>query len=105
MATYQELFVLRNGSTGILGRFIIALERAATAVVREDPASPGHAERMEFAKRALIDEARGQHYASVIMRLAIAENETLQNQGVAISDADIQTIINTYAPLLIAAGV
>lgn len=104
MATYQELHILRTHS-GLLSRFVVAVEIAASQIVSEDPQTENHAARMDWAKRALLQDAKSQYYATIILRLAVAENGALQEAGPAASDNDVQFIVNSYLPKLVAASV
>ncbi len=104
MATYEQLFVLRQDGK-LLGRFVVAVEIAATQIVHEDGAQPKAAERMTWAKRAILAESQSQRYASTILKLAVAENSVLQEQGADVTDNDIQFIVNSYLTRLVDAGV
>lgn len=104
MATYEELFVLRQDGR-LLGRFVVAVEIAATQVVNEDASQDKSAERQAWAKRAILAESQSQRYASTILKLAVAENATLQEKGAEVTDGDIQFIVNSYLSRLVSAGV
>lgn len=105
MASYSELFVLRSGDTGLLGRFIIAVERAAVAIIHEDPATTDHASRMSWATRAVLQDAKSQLYAASILKLAIAESGAQLSGASAITDEAIQSIVDLWVPKLAAVGV
>ena len=53
MATYEELHELANDST-LLGRISVAVAVAAVAISTEDGATANHANRLLWAKEALI---------------------------------------------------
>lgn len=94
----------------LLSRFTAAVWAAATAIVLEDPATPQHANRVDWAKRTLLLD-KAQTYAGIVMKLAFSENATfraalpLQDNGSAIGDADIQATVATYVPKFVAASV
>lgn len=94
----------------LLSRFTAAVWAAATTIVTEDGATPQHAARIDWAKRALLLD-KAQTYASIVMRLAFSENATLrallplQDNGAGIADADIQASVAAYVPKFVAAGV
>lgn len=104
MATYQDLFVLRTEGS-LIGRAVIAVERAAAQVINEDPLTPNHATRIAWAIKVIGPNAMSQMYATIVLRWAVAENQTLQDQGTAIDDASVQFIVNSYLPRVVAAGV
>jgi hypothetical protein len=110
MANLKDMFLAAQSSE-LLARFTPAIWKAATDIVNEDPATQAHAARVAWAKRSLIEDGKSQAYAFVIMRLAFSENVTLRNawspqdNGAAITDTDIQSVVSTYVPKLIAAGV
>jgi hypothetical protein len=103
MATYQERYVMRTES-GLLARFVVAIEIAAAQIISEDPQTENHTDRMAWAKRALLQDAKSQSYATIVLRLAVAENGALQESGVNATDSDVQFIVNSYIGKLVATG-
>lgn len=99
----------QNGQ--VIARLTAAIWKAATDIVNEDTQTAQHAARLDWAKRALVVDGKAQSYAFIISRLAFSENTTLQNAwspqtyDEAITDGDLQFVVNGYVPKLVAAGV
>lgn len=106
MATYEQIAVKRNDST-LIQRFTVAVEIAAASVFQEDPATESHAERLAWAKRAFLVESRSQDYATRIMKLALALNAGIVDAVFAavITDAQIQSVVNSYVNPLALEGI
>lgn len=99
MATYAQMFVMRQ-SPELLARFVIAVEKAAYDITNEDPATPQHAQRIAFARRILMDDAGAQKWARRALCLAVVSNQALQDNGNAVTDSDVQFIVNSIIGLL-----
>lgn len=67
-----------------------ALWRAANVVMREDTGTPNHAQRLAWAKETLRGPT--QQMTSVITR--VSTTGAVYNTGAAVSDDDLQTIVN-----------
>lgn len=110
MITLQGAFQAAQSSE-LIARFTAAVWKASTDIVHEDPATPQHAQRIDWAKRALVSNGQAQSYAFIITRLTFSENTTLQdkwmqdNSGISITDGDIQFVVNSYAQLLAVSAV
>lgn len=103
MATYAQIYLLRNDGE-LLSRFVVAVEKAAADILVEAPATTNHAERIAWAKRVILETNRSQEYATRIMRVALQQNQALQDNGNASTDAAIQSLVNGYAAQLAVAG-
>lgn len=104
MATYLETWNLRQ-STSLANRFTVAVERAAWGVVKEDASVPNHAERMEWAKRMLVSAPSSEECGRAVLRIGLQAAPALATQGEAISDPDIQSIVEGLVTKLALAGV
>jgi hypothetical protein len=100
----KENFALVMNGGELLARFTAAIWQAAVDIVNEAPATQNHAERIAWAKRAVLVDGKAQHYAAVVMRMAVCENGTLQAQGNDVADSDIQFIVNSYVAKLVQAA-
>jgi hypothetical protein len=103
MALIDNFGLVMNGGE-ILARFTAAVWQAAVDIVNEAPATQNHAERIAWAKRAVLVDGKAQHYAALILRMAVCENTTLQTLGNDVTDSDIQFIVNSYVAKLVAAS-
>lgn len=101
MGLKQNFALVMNGGE-LLSRFTAAIWQAAVDIVNEAQATPNHADRIAWAKRAVLADGKAQHYAAVVMRMAVCENATLQTLGKDVSDSDIQFIVNSYIAKLVA---
>lgn len=101
--TYTELFALRDGAKW-LPQFVVATERAAAAIMAEPPATTNHAARVAWASKALFDPMKSRGYASMMMRFALAVDETMQAGGV-LTDEQVQAMVTSYVPAVVASAV
>lgn len=86
---YLDLYKLVNDAP-FQHRVQFALWRAANVVMREDVGTPNHAQRLVWAKEALRGPT--QQMTSVITR--VAATGAVYNTGAAVSDDDLQAIVN-----------
>jgi hypothetical protein len=98
MATYSELFQLSLDPT-LVQRMTVAVAVAADTIRLEDAATPYHAERVQWAKRALQNP---DNMARQCLLCALAQNRTLtQAQVAAATDAALQAAIDDAIQLLV----
>lgn len=98
MATYAELDDLTTDVT-LMKRVRAAVAIAAEAIRVEDPGTANHAERMAFAKRALLN-VDGTARSLMWLLLAMNKDFTVaQIQGA--SDAALQTAVNNAVEVLL----
>lgn len=100
---YSHKFVLRHDSD-LLARLVVATERAAAAIIGEDPATPDHATRWTWAVKAILDPTKTQCYASAILRYAVAADALGKQDGAALTDDQLQAIVAGAVPTLVASG-
>lgn len=100
MATYIEIFNLRFESTNLRTRAVVAVAKAAQDILNEDPSTTNHTARIAWARQALQDTAR----TADAMLWGLVGNATIQANGEASPDGDIQFVINSLVDQF-AAGV
>jgi hypothetical protein len=93
MATYTELYNLYASGSSLLARFEVACMVAAHNILNESAGTPNHANRVIWANAVLEDSKA---MSNRMLRRAISSNATLQAQGEAISDNDVQYICNSF---------
>jgi hypothetical protein len=86
MALQDEQITAENSV--LLGRVIAAVLRVAAEYHLESPATPGHAERAELARRVLMDR-QAPKYGSAILRIAVATIPALQQPGANVPDQNV----------------
>lgn len=72
-------------------RIAAAVASAANDILNEDPGTTNHAERVVWAKAAMKD-AEG---SAEQMLWSVVQNPTIQTNGLASSDNDIQFVVNS----------
>ena len=98
MATYLELFSLRNNSD-LVNRVAVACVIAADEVRTEDPLTEYHTERLSWAAKAMNNPLRE---AKRMLWTLLASNSTIAINGIlSASDSEIQTQVNAA---VVAAG-
>lgn len=96
MATYQELYDLAN-DTALLNRVATAVVMATETIRTEAPATTNHANRLLWAKAAMLNPAS---YAVAMLRAALAQNAGLTKAQIqAASDASLQTAITNVVDI------
>jgi hypothetical protein len=86
----QETYKLRYQDADFKGRVIAAIAKFAQDVESEDPTTPNHANRLNYAQMWL---AQVEGTADNIMWAVVAQ-APIQASGTATSDADIQGVVN-----------
>lgn len=97
MATYAELSDL-TGDAVFQKRVRFAVLRAAYDVRNEDPATPDHDDRVNWAARVL-DDSQQIDYGRVAIGVVL--NPAIGAAGAAATDADIQFQVNSMVPELV----
>lgn len=92
-----DLYNAWAGQSGLLkAKFMGACLKAAYDILNEDAGTTNHANRVTWANVMLsgtVAEAESQ--AMQHLRYAIASNATLQSAGDAVTDNDVQYIVNS----------
>lgn len=89
MATYEEIYNLRNSS--LVNRVEVAVAKAAYDVRNEVPETANHANRIIWAASALVDPKTRANE----MMWQVLSNATIQASGQASTDNDIQFVVNS----------
>jgi hypothetical protein len=88
-------------NTAFIDRVMMAMLREAQTVSTEDAATPGHAQRAQWATQVARDPA---HYAAR-MALAVASDPNTSGVGLDSSDADlwytVKSLWNLYAGVIL----
>ena len=92
MATYTELFDLRNDST-LKNKITVACIVAAETIRTESGATPNHANRMLWAKDVFANP--GLESDRMLMAVLAQNKNATVAQITSASDATIQTAVNT----------
>lgn len=88
---YRELFWLMESDTDLYRKEVVAVFKAATDIIVEDPQTANHANRVAWAQAALLDpKAKANE-----MRLSVLQNATIQTLGDASTDNDVQFVVNS----------
>jgi hypothetical protein len=89
MATLSQIYSLMSGAPD-LERFIAARAKASWDVLNEDAGTNNHANRLAWAKATLDDTTarKSKEY------MRFLSNATIQNNGTASTDGDIQFVVN-----------
>lgn len=90
MATYSEIYNLRHESISLRNRAEVAVVTAAQNVLNEDPGVTNHANRALWSHWALKNSKK----AAGQMMWGLVGNATIQSNGDASTDADIQFVID-----------
>lgn len=98
MASYRDLYNLWQMGGELQARFEVACIIAAGQILNEDQLTPYHAERVAWANQVLKDDSGTM--ARKMLRRAISNNASLQEMGQAVSDSDIQFIVNSNINLI-----
>lgn len=91
----QETYKLRYQDPDFKGRVVAAIARVAQGITNEDPATPNHVNRLNYAQMwfAQLDGvAEG-------MLWSVVNADSIQATGTASDDATIQAVVD---PILIA---
>lgn len=91
-----------DGTSDLFKRFQAACLIAARDIKAEDPGTPMHERRMEWADAILQSEPVQSSFRVLRhLRYAIATNAAFQSAGAAITDNDIQFIVNSQVNALL----
>jgi hypothetical protein len=105
MSAYTNDYKLRYETPSFQQQIEVAIVTAAQAIVNEATNTADHANRMIWAQWAL-DNSNG---AAISFLWACAMNSTIQQSftadptGGSINDGDVQYVINSYLPTVLAA--
>lgn len=91
MATLSELYSIYQPNGELYKRFEAASVKTACAVLNESEATENHANRLAFAKKVLLNPRQ---YAQQYFRLWMS-NTTVQTNGDATTDSDIEYVVAT----------
>ena len=99
MATYKELFDIYSDGA-LLSKITIAVAKASSDVISEDPLTPNHAERLAWAQAGIKDP--GPHATEMAMSVLLQNQaQTVDYIENTLSDTDLQnqvnSLINTFA--------
>lgn len=95
MATLEQMFTLRYQSPRLKARVTAALAKAAHDVLNEAATVANHSLRVRWARAVLADAPS----AAERMMWAVVQNPTIQTQGEASTDNDIQFVVNSHVDL------
>jgi hypothetical protein len=87
---YLGIYDLQYRHSDLRTRTQIAICNAAYNVINEDPAAVNHANRILWANDTLANPER---MMSLEMSMVV-QNPTIQNEGDAAADSDIQFVVN-----------
>jgi len=90
MATLAEVFNLHATAAGLRNRVAAAVAKAAMDVLNEDSGTTNHANRVIWAKDALVNADS----VATRMMWGVLGNATIQSNGEASSDNDVQYVVN-----------
>lgn len=89
----QDTYKLRYNDADFKGRLTAAVAVFAQSLVSEDPATPNHSNRLNFAQ-TLLSPGNTEAYVESSYWAVIA-NPAVQAAGTTSSDADIQVAVNS----------
>ena len=98
--TYQAVFEASRDTT-FQGRCLVALWIAAESIVNEDPQTPNHQARMDWARTAQQGKLA---ITPSNLAQAVLRNTTIATDPVAASDGDIQFQVNSILDWLLLQG-
>jgi len=98
MATYEELFNLRN-DTAFRNKVAVAIGVAADAIRVEDAGTANHANRLIWAKQALENPGRmaEQVHFSVLIANKAATVSAIQSATDSAIQANVDAVIDVFA--------
>lgn len=89
MATYEQIYAIRH-SANLPNRCEVAVAKAAYDIMNEDVGTVNHANRIIWAKAALVDpRAKAEE-----MIWQVLANSTIAAAGEASTDANVQDAVN-----------
>lgn len=103
MATYEQIFALR-ASGPLLARLTVAVDRKAAQILAAHVQTPQPDGLVTWAKRAMLETDLAQHYAYRVIRLALHLSAGFADQGEAVTDAELQALVDAYVPHFAALG-
>ena len=101
MATLLEKYALLHSDGDLWRKAEAAAWQAATDIINEDPGTTNHAARLTWANGVLGSPASVANVTAWVTanRMKILENATLQTNGNASTDNDVQFVVNSLAPV------
>ena len=90
---YLDNYALLTSEGDLWRKARWAVFKAAVAIKNEDPLTENHANRLTWANQALKSPAALQE-KEFELRLALLENATIQTNGHASTDGDVQFVID-----------
>ena len=90
MATYTEIYNLKVESSDLRNRITVAIAKASYDIINEDGGTANHTNRVTWANNSLLNASS---MAEKFM-WAVLQNTTIQANGEASSDSDIQFVVN-----------
>ena len=103
MATYLQINELR-GDSALLQRLTVAVERASVDILVAHLAAPQPVETLAWAKKALLEKAGANDYASRMLRIALHQAPGFADSATTLTDAQLQAVVNTYVPHFMTLG-
>lgn len=97
---YADIYNAANDAN-FQGRCFAAAWKAAANILVEDPQTPNHAARLEWAFKALRDRLS---ISPRLLAMQILRNPTVAANPGAAQDSDLDFVIATYLDDLIAIG-
>lgn len=90
MATYTQIAALRRNQA-LKDKIYVALTKAAADVRAEDPATANHKARLRWASKVYPSP----EVMCEQMMWDVLQNATIQTEGEAATDSDIQFVVNS----------
>lgn len=90
MATYEEIYNLREQGGQMLARVTVAITKAAEDIYNENVEADNHAARLLWAKTSMF----APKIMADQMLWAVLQNASIQANGNASTDSDIQFVVN-----------
>ena len=100
MANYVDLWDLLYNDQ-FMHRVFFAQRIAALAVIDENPSTPNHANRLDWANKCILGQLIGDQRQTMVRVCASPE---VQAQGFPISDATLQTVVNGLIDFMVRIG-
>lgn len=103
--SYKQEYAIRYTLTGIQQQIEVAVVTAATAIINEDPTTPDHVNRLNWANFAIQLSSS----ATDFFKWPIAQNATIQASvaadptGNSVADNDVQFVVNSEVTAAVAA--
>lgn len=88
---YLDVYKLRYQNNSLTHRTIVAVNVSAQKILVEPVNTPNHAQRLVWAKSALLDARQ----AADRMMWGLVSDPTVQSAGESITDAQLQVIVDS----------